>query len=58
MGCDDNFTTDMSEWLHIGNVNEVYRSPNTVNYIQLMLKQHDLCTSFDYLEMKVSYLIL
>jgi len=33
MGSGDNFTTDISERLHIGNVKEAYRSTNKVNYI-------------------------
>jgi hypothetical protein len=33
MGSGDNFTTDMSERLHIGNVKEAYQSTNKVNYI-------------------------
>jgi hypothetical protein len=33
MGSGDNFSTDISEWLHIANVKKAYRSTNTVNYI-------------------------
>jgi len=33
MGSGDNFTTDISEPLHITNVKEAYRSTNKVNYI-------------------------
>jgi len=33
MGSGDNFTTDISELLHIANVKEAYRSTNKVNYI-------------------------
>jgi len=33
MGCGNNFTTDISARLHIGNVKETYRSTNKVNYI-------------------------
>jgi len=32
MGSGDNFTTDISERLHITNVKEAYRSTNKVNY--------------------------
>ena len=32
MGSGDNFTTDISERLHIANVKEAYRSTNKVNY--------------------------
>ena len=38
MGSGDNFTTDISQRLHITNVKEAYRSSNKVNYIQQMLK--------------------
>jgi hypothetical protein len=33
MGSGDNFTSDISERLHIANVKEAYRSSNKVNYI-------------------------
>jgi len=58
MGSGDNFTTDISEWLHIGNVKEAYRSTNKVNYIQQMLKHNDWCTVLDYMEETLSYLAL
>jgi hypothetical protein len=38
MGFGDNFTTDISERLHIGNVKEKYRYTNKVNYIWQMLQ--------------------
>jgi len=50
MGSGNNFTTNMSEPLHIGNVKEAYRSTNKVNYIIQMLKHNDWCTSLDYME--------
>jgi len=58
MGSGDNFTTNMSEWLHIGNVKEAYRSTNKVNYIQQLLKHNDRCTGLDYMEETLSYLAL
>src|SRR5258705_13475975 len=58
MGSGDNFTTDISERLHISNVKEAYRSTNKVNYIPQMLKHNDQCTSLDYLEETLSYLAL
>jgi len=58
MGSGDNFTTDISERLHIGNVKEAYRSTNQVNYIQQMLQHNDRCTSLDYMEETLSYLAL
>jgi hypothetical protein len=58
MSSSDNFTTDISERLHIGNVKEAYRSTNKVNYIQQMLKHNDRCTGFAYIEETLSYLAL
>jgi hypothetical protein len=58
MGSGDNFTTDISEWLHIVNVAEAYRSTNKVNYIQQMLKHTDQCTSLNYMVKTLSYLAL
>jgi len=58
MGSGDNFTTDISEWLHIANLKEAYRSTNKVNYIRQMLKNNDWCTSLDYVEETLSYLAL
>jgi len=58
MGSRDKFTTDISEWLHIGNVNEAYRSTTTVNYIQQMLKHNDRCTGLDCMEETLLYLAL
>jgi hypothetical protein len=48
----------ISEWLHITDVNEAYRSSNKVNYIRQMLKYNDRCTSVDYVEETLSYLAL
>jgi hypothetical protein len=58
MGSGDNFTTDISERLHIGNVKEAYRSTNKVNYIRQMLKHNDRSTGLDYMEETLSYLAL
>ena len=58
MGSGDNFTTDISERLHIGNVKEAYRSTNKVNFIQQMLKHNDQCTGLDYMEQTLSYFAL
>jgi len=54
----DNFTTDISEWLHIAKVKEAYWSSNKVNDIRHMLKHNDRCTSLDYMEETLSYLVL
>jgi len=56
MGFGDNFTTDISEGLHTGNVKAAYRSTNKVNYIQQILKHNDWCTSLDYMEATLSCL--
>jgi hypothetical protein len=58
MGSGDNFTTDISERLHIASVKEAYRSTNKVNYIRQMLKHNDRCTGLDYMEETLSYIAL
>jgi len=58
MGSGDNFTTDISDRLHIANVKEAYQSSNKVNYIRQMLKHNDRCTGLDYMEETLSYLAL
>jgi hypothetical protein len=55
MGSGDNFTTDISERLHIANVKEVSQSSDKVNYIRDMLKHNDRCTGLDYMEETLSY---
>ena len=56
MGSRDNFTTDISERLHIGHVKEAYRSTYKVNYIQQILKHNERCTGLDYMEETLSSL--
>ena len=56
MGSGDHFTAYISEWLHIANVKEAYRSSNKVNYIRQMLKHNDQCTSLDCMEETLWYL--
>jgi len=58
MGLSDNFTTDISERLHIVNVKEAYRSSNQVNYIRQMLMHNAQCTGLDYMDETLSYLAL
>jgi hypothetical protein len=58
MGSGDNFTTDISERLHIGNVKEAYQSTNKVSDIRQMLKHNDRSTGLDYTEETLSYLDL
>jgi len=58
MGSGDNFTSGISERLHIANVKEAYQSTNKVNYIRQMLKHNDRCTGLDYMEETLVYLAL
>ena len=58
MGSGDNFTTDISERLHIANAKKAYRSTNKVNYIRHRLKHNDRCTGLTDMEETVSYLAL
>ena len=58
MGCGNNCTTDISEWLHIGNGKEANRTTNKINYIEQMLQYNVGCTSLDYMEETLSYLAL
>jgi len=58
MGSSNNFTTDISERLHIGNVKDAYQSTDQVNYIPQRLKHNDRCTGLDYMEETLSYLAL
>jgi hypothetical protein len=58
MGSGDNFATDISEWLHVGNVTEAHQSTNKVNIIQQMLKHNGRCTGLDYMEETQSRLVL
>jgi hypothetical protein len=54
----NNFTTNVSEQLHIGNVQEPYWSTTNVNYIEQMLKHNVRCTGLDYMRETLSYLSL
>ena len=58
MGLGDNFTTDISELLHISNVKDGYRSSNKVNYTRQILKYNDRHSSLDYMEETLHYLAL
>ena len=58
MGCGDNFTTDISEWLHLGNVKEAYWSTTKVSYIRQTHKHNDQCTCLDDMEVTLSHLAL
>lgn len=54
----NNCTTDVSEWVHITNVNEAYQTSNKVKYIQNMAKHDDQCTGRYYMETMLLSLML
>jgi len=56
MGSGDNFTTDISERLHVAILTVAYWSTNKVNYIRQMFKHNDQSTCVDYMEETLSYL--
>ena len=56
MGAPDNFTTDISELLHVENVKEAYRASNRVDYMEQMLWYNDRTTSLDYMKHTLVYL--
>jgi hypothetical protein len=55
IGSCDNFSTDISERIHITNVKEADLSTNNVNYIRQMFKHNDRCTGLDFLEETLLY---
>jgi hypothetical protein len=56
MGSPDNFTTDISELLHVKNVKEAYRASNRVSYIQQILWHNDRSTGLAYMKQTLVYL--
>jgi len=58
MGSGDNFTTDISERLHIAIVTEAYQSSNEVTYIRQTVMHNHQCTGLDYMEETLSRLAL
>jgi len=56
MGSGNNITTDISDQLHISNVNGASQSTTKVNCILQMLKHNDRSTGLDYMEETVSHL--
>jgi len=58
MGSSDNWITDNSERLYIGNEKVAYESTNTVIYIQQVFKNHDQCTSHKLMHETLWYLAL
>ena len=58
MGSPDNFSTDVSELLHVEMVKEAYRSTNRVNFEQQMLWYNDRYTGLTYMIQTLEYLAL
>jgi len=58
MGSGDNFTTDITEQLHLANVKGAYQSSNRVNYGRQMPKHNARCTGLDFMEETLSHLAL
>lgn len=57
-GCSDNFSTNISEQLHITNVNKEYLSTHKVTYIEQMVKYNNLYNSLDFIDETLSCLAL
>jgi hypothetical protein len=58
MGSPDNFSTDVSELLHIEMVKEAYRSTNRVSFEEQMLWYNDRYTGLAYMVQTLEYLAL
>jgi len=58
MGSPDNFSTDVSELLHVEMVKEAYRSTNRVNFEEQMLWYNDRYTGLAYMVQTLEYLAL
>jgi len=58
MGSPDNFSTDISELLHIENIKEAYRASNQVQYEEQMLWYNDRHTGIAYMVQTLEYLAL
>ena len=58
MGSPDNFSTDVSELLHVEMVKEAYRSTNRVNFEEQMLWYNDRNTGLAYMIQTLEYLAL
>jgi hypothetical protein len=56
MGSPDNFSTDVSELLHVEMVKEAYRSTNRVNFEEQMLWYNDRYTGLAYMIQTLEYL--
>ena len=58
MGAFDNFSTDISELLHISNVKDAYRASNRVNFMRQVLAHNDRHTALDYMHQTLRWLAL
>ena len=58
MGSPDNFSTDVSELLHVEMVKEAYRSTNRVSFEEQMLWYNDRDTGLAYMVQTLEYLAL
>jgi len=58
MGSPDNFSTDISELLHIENIKEAYGTSNRVQYEEEMLWYNDRHTGIAYMVQTLEYLAL
>src|SRR5437660_7717560 len=58
MGSHDNFSTDVSELLHVEMVKEAYRSTKRVNFEEQMLWYNDRYTVLAYMVQTLEYLAL
>ena len=56
MGSPNNFSTDVSELLHVEMVNEAYRSTNRVNFEEQILWYNDRYTGLAYMIQTLEYL--
>ena len=58
MGATDNFSTDISELLHISNVKVAYRATNRVTFMPQVLAYNDRHTALDYMHLALRSLAL
>jgi hypothetical protein len=58
MGSPDNYTTDISERLHITNVKNPYRGSNRVDFLRQILLHNDRHTSIAYMEQTLKWLAM
>ena len=58
MGASHNFSTDISELLHISNITDAYRASNRVNFMRQVLVHNDRHTALDYMHQTIRWLAL